>query len=388
MHMMQHMSNTKETTTAVAVTRHPSNSSSTNTSTTTTTLLHRKVVYISIILTCIGTICLSTTKDDTSILWYVLLQYHEPSIRIIRCSIEITILLLGTAISIFIFQRYLCLSQPHHDDENEDDVLHQLLFQSSDNNPMNQVGIDDSNYYSSDNNKYNNNNNNNNKRLYESDLFAPVVNDMLGEDGSDDKDHEHEGEDKGDSTRHCKDHESLLDNHTSYDSNQHSQSKSTTKVDRQQRSTLPIAILCLAGDLFLYTIITFLLYFLSAIYTVQQQQLQQASGSKMNSSHDNSTTLVTRISTMAVAPTFPLLFVIACTIQLIRYYQHYQELYRIISYTFYAPFYTVTFRDGTIVRIKAVFRFPFCAVYVFLFQCALTHTLNIFIWNDPCTFIG
>lgn len=263
--------------------------------------IYKKFVYIGILIFTLFIICLST--NDTSMIIRVLFQYHEPSIRIFRSLIEVVLLLLCTAVSIRVYTHYISFN-----------IIQPLLFQS---------------IYSQNHNS--GNENEHVGRNYDHEIFQPLNDNDLNDDDNDD--------DKMISLRTAE----------SPHPSDHDDDNTATSLRR-----LSMSILSTACDLFIYTCITLIFYLLSAMHTLQSSSSSTTTTAVIPSEtyHPPSRMLV-GIAKIA-APTFPLLLFLFCTIRCIQCYQQYKEFYVILSYTIYAPFCNVTFRDGMIVRAKNI----------------------------------
>ena len=271
----------------------------------------------------------------------VLFQYHEPSIRIFRGLTEMILLLLCTAVSIRVYVHYILPSS----------VVHLLLFQSI--------------YYSRNGDNDEDDNDSREQNMERNDdqaLFQPV-----NDDDDDDNTDRHENQKENDE----------YINLVKTDSDAADEMDIATATSLHQ---LSVSILSMALDLSLYTCITLILYLLSAIHALQQPSLSSATATTTSTNGDPSIAIwMAKIA----APTFPLLLFLFCSVRCIQSYQHYKQFYTILSYTIYAPFYNVTFRDGMIVSSNVLF-----STYVEYVTNCILHMLNFVCVQCPIDSFG
>jgi hypothetical protein len=289
--------------------------------------LYKKLVYsiILILIICIviryllititsSSSSSSSSSIDTQTFIYVLLQYHEPSIRIFRCLYEIILLLICTFLSICIYIHYISYN-----------ITNTLLFQSIYNNDD-----DDENDADDDDEK------------------------LFHDPHSDDHDHEHDIDDEDDKAN-------LIQHPSSNNNNVTINHEMDGK--RQDISLYDVAhsIANTALDLFIYTCITLILYVVSTLQTIR------TTTTTTTTTATNISTYMNIITTIVSPPTFPFVLVLFCIIRCIQYRKRYIQFYTILSYTIYAPYYNLSFRDGMIVRIYIYkHRFPVDTILLYI----------------------
>jgi hypothetical protein len=286
----------------------------------------KKLLSVTLLLSTL--IIIGTATDFTILLQAI--QHHEPSLRIFRSLLEIALLLICTSISIAIYIRYISYTMTEH-----------LLFQSvCDHSSNTAVSDDEIDYDHVENNHNDDDDDDDDENDHRN--YSPTV---------------HIDQRTPESHGHVNDDDAiaLLTANT----------KSETTLPKQNTSChnhhgipSPISIVLMALDLFVWILIAFILYILSAIHavTLQQQQQQQsllqstAATLHSNRAADRTNMIYSNMARIA-APTFPLILMVFCCIRMIQFKKVYSQLYTVISYTLQAPLYDVTFRDGMIVRI-------------------------------------
>jgi hypothetical protein len=295
-------------------------SSNTNTDGSRSSGIWKKLLSVTLLLSTL--IIIGTATDFTILLQAI--QHHEPSLRIFRSLLEIALLLICTSISIAIYIRYISYTMTEH-----------LLFQSVCDHSSNTVVSDDE----SDDDHMENNNN-------------------------DDDDDENDGHRNYSPTVHIDQRTPESHSHVNHDdavalltanTNETTLPKQNTSCLNHHGIPSPISIVRMALDLFAWILIAFILYILSAIHAVTQQQQQsllQSTAATLysNRAADRTNMIYSNMARIA-APTFPLILMVFCCIRMIQFKKVYSQLYTVISYTLQAPLYDVTFRDGMIVRI-------------------------------------
>jgi hypothetical protein len=250
----------------------------------------KKLIYLSIL---IFTLIVIRFVTDWNTLTQAV-QHHEPSLRIFRSLFEVALLLLCTSMSVSIYTHYLS----YH-------MTHDLLFQSISNHSFNDGTQPDHDHQEAD----------------DDDAFAKEPADSI---------------EKSHSLGHSDKETLLTSNATDMMFHPNATLYSTGSVPS------PISILCMALDLFIWIVMIFVLYLLSAVHAITTQQQAYNSTTNDNIVYSN----MARIA----APTFPLLLFLFCFLRIVQFRKIYSQLYTVVSYTLHAPLYDVTFRDGMIVR--------------------------------------
>jgi hypothetical protein len=278
----------------------------------------KKLLSVTLLLSTL--IIIGTATDFTILLQAI--QHHEPSLRIFRSLLEIALLLICTSISIAIYIRYISYT-----------MTEQLLFQSVCDHSSNTAVTDDE----IDDDHMENNHNDDDDDGHRN--YSPTVH-------IDRQTPESHGRVNDD------DAVALL---TANTKNETTLPKQNTLCLNHHGIPSPISIVRMALDLFVWILMAFILYILSAIHAVTQQQQQSLLQSTAATLHSNRAADRTNViySNMAriAAPTFPLILMVFCCIRMIQFKKVYWQLYTVISYTLQAPLYDITFRDGMIVRI-------------------------------------
>jgi EXS family len=255
--------------------------------------LQHRCIYILFLL-----LALYMIERSTGARVFIIIQQHEPSIRIFRCLFEVFVLLLATAASVHVYGQYL---GEHH--------VERLLFYPPPNN-------------------------NNNKDHRTEEELSEVEILFRDYDESDVFDVEEDiVEYLGDLHHH--------------EPSRHDDEKSTKeammKVSKDDLLKLqpsskwvpsPSAILGSALDLFIWLLVTLVLYTVAAIGAADETL-------------DERSYWWALLSSLA-APTFPLVLFLFTAFKAFFPWRNRRMLFRVISFTWQAPWHEVSFRDGMI----------------------------------------
>lgn len=268
--------------------------------------VYKKLSYLSILM---FTLIVIRSVTDWNILTQAV-QHHEPSLRIFRSLFEIALLLLCTSASVSIYTRYLS----YH-------MTHDLLFQNISDRSSNDGTVPSSDHH----------------HLVADDdeaLSTPNA-DCIEQNEVDMNQRVYTSESRSNVDQD--DEVTLLASNT-----KSMVFHSTTTLYSKGSVPSPISILCMALDMLIWIVMTFVLYLLSAIHAITAQQQTFNSTTNDNVIYSN----MARIA----APTFPLLLFLFCFLRIIQFRKVFSQLYTVISFTLHAPLYDITFRDGMIVR--------------------------------------
>jgi hypothetical protein len=294
--------------------------------------LQQRGIYIAFLL-----LALYMIERATGTQVFIIIQQHEPSIRIFRCLFEVYLLLVGTALSIHVYCHYLGA-----------DHIERLLFTTL---PSAETADDIINDINSNKGKYQCGTTEEEgdessveiqfQAYDESDPFDDHEQDIVEYIG----DIHHTDDDKADiSTREG----GILTNEQQRPPPPPFSSSLSLSNDRIPS---PASLLGAALDLLLYILVTLVLYTVAAIgaadetlFLVNVDNEKQRPYHKFLGGYQN---WWAALSSLA-APTFPLVLFLFCLAKTIWPWRRRRTLWWILSYTIYAPWHEVTFRDGLI----------------------------------------
>jgi EXS family len=255
--------------------------------------LQHRCIYILFLL-----LALYMIERSTGTRVFIIIQQHEPSIRIFRCLFEVFVLLLATAASVHVYGQYL---GEHH--------VERLLFYPPPNNnnkdyrteeELSEVEIQFRDYD-------------------ESDVFDVVDEEDIVEYLGDIHNHKPSRHDDEKSTK-----EAMI-KVTKDD---------LLKLQPSKWVPSPSAILGSALDLFIWLLVTLVLYTVAAIGAADETV-------------DERSYWWALLSSLA-APTFPLMLFLFTAFKAFFPWRNRRMLFRVISFTWQAPWHEVSFRDGMI----------------------------------------